>query len=465
MPKKLKSAGAISAAVLSTIIILFSFQIYYSTSRYYGEENPQSPVSIREFPYPYKAALTICSDIDATDSLKEFLTIQEFLNTRNLTVMGKGLGLEIGNSFFPTRKDELKFSLMSKNPHDQEVIIDLIKLGYIDFIHSFNTARDRQEIKGILNILSENNCKIDVWVNHAKALSDVGPYEWCLGDNPDSNMYHTDISKQDLGYTFVWVDDVSGILGQGRPLSVLSFFDAFDASHPFQSLGTNVFKEVAKYTLAILGNDRYAMRKYNDLTTIDRLDDGQHVFKFMRSSVAYYGIGPAANSDGLADLLTRPILQKLIDVGGYVIIYTHLGKNKGFPYISPDTQQALRLLAKEYRDGDIYVTTTARLLNYYVNKKYLIWRSETNGNRINIHIEGISDPVRGAFTPTIDDLRGITFYTDNPANTHIFIRDNEISGIRENEPDHENRKSVMIKLKPLVKLDEKMKEYHAKGYF
>ena len=229
-----------------------------------------SSLSIREFPYPYKAALAICSDIDATDSLKEFLTIQEFLNTHNLTVMGEGIGLEIGNSFFPIRRDERKFSLMSKNPHDREVIIDLIKLGYTDVIHSFNTARNRQEIKEVLNILSKNNCKLSVWVNHSQSPTNVGPYALTLGDNPGTSVYHTDFSRQALGYIFVWLDDISGIIGQGRYLSIMSFFDAFNIDHPFQSLYNNVFKEVAKYVLAILGSGKYAMRKHRCVLMMDK---------------------------------------------------------------------------------------------------------------------------------------------------------------------------------------------------
>ena len=50
-------------------------------------------ISQRKIPYPYKAALAICNDIDNTNTLQEFLTIQEFLNTKNQTVMGEGIGL------------------------------------------------------------------------------------------------------------------------------------------------------------------------------------------------------------------------------------------------------------------------------------------------------------------------------------------------------------------------------------
>jgi hypothetical protein len=62
-------------------------------------------VTLRKFPYPFRAALTICSDIDGTDTLENFLATQNFLNTERDTDMGLGIGLEIGNSFFPLTRD------------------------------------------------------------------------------------------------------------------------------------------------------------------------------------------------------------------------------------------------------------------------------------------------------------------------------------------------------------------------
>ena len=369
------------------------------------------------------------------------------------------------------RSDKKKFSLISDNPYDQKVIIDLIHLGYIDVIHSFNSAKTREEIKKILEVLSKNNCKLDVWVNHAKAPSNLGSCNWCLGDNPDSSIYHSDISKKKLGYIFVWMGDVSSILGQGRPLTFTSFFDAFDKSHPFQSLINNVLKEIVKYILSILGNEKYAMRRYNELVTVTSLDDGQKVFKFMRSGIAYYGIGGrAATAEGLADIIRKDILKKLINVEGYMIIYTHLGKNQGYPYLSKRTRDALRLLEEAYQRGDIYVTTTAKLLKYYVNRKYLNWHVEFTDQSVNIYIDNISDPVRGTFIPTLEDLSGITFYTNQPEKTHIFLATNnnhyqEIYEVVRNGSDHTGKKSIMIPIKHLKRVDQLMKMYHKKGFF
>lgn len=124
-----------------------------------------------------------------------------------------------------------------------------------------------------------------------------------------------------------------------------------------------------------------------------------------------------------------------------------------------ETQKALKLLERKYTKGNIYVTTTKKLLEYYVNNKYLIWHSSKEQNKFNICITSISDPLRGIFVPTIEDSRGITFYTDDPANTRVLLQNNEIKEMVINENDYTNRKSIMIPLKPLPRLYEKMREY------
>lgn len=54
---------------------------------------------LRKFPYPYNAMLSICSDIDGT-TLNKFEEYHKFLNTKGDSIYGKGLGLDIGDSFW-----------------------------------------------------------------------------------------------------------------------------------------------------------------------------------------------------------------------------------------------------------------------------------------------------------------------------------------------------------------------------
>jgi hypothetical protein len=451
-------------AVMIMAFFIFIGSLQFSHHHYADLKSDHHAIAKRRLPYPFKSALTICSDIDGTESLSEFLMIQEYLNTKNTTAIGVGLGLEIGNSFFPVKTGESPLALDLNNPAEKEVILDLIKLGYIDTIHSFVGA-ERKEIQKITDFLSRNDCQIDVWVNHANDPTDVGYFNYALGDNQNSNYYHTDFSVKTLGYKFVWTGEVSSLVGQGIPLNLSSFFAPLNRQHWAKSLVNNVFKEIYKYTASFLGK-KYLNRKNNELTYPLRLDDGHPVFGFIRNNVSYQGAGEkGATSEALAEVLRDDILEKLNENGGMMIIYNHFGVNKGYPYFSENTQKALKRLEGEYTRGNIYVTTTKKLLEYYVNNKYLNWHSTKEQNNILIHINFISDPVRGTFVPTRDDLRGITFYTADPAHTHLFIQDQEIKDIVRNENDSRNRKSIMVALKPLPSLDDKMKEYKNKGYF
>jgi hypothetical protein len=431
---------------------------------HYGKESSNSEIFLRKFPYPYRSGLAISSDIDETDSLKEFLAIQEFLITNNDTPFGKGLGLEIGNSFFGYVESN-QFAFKSKRllcQIDKMIIIELINTGYIDFIHSFNNAA-KKEILKILNELKNNGCKLNVWVNHADAKSNLGIHPGRLGDNFDSNYYHTDISLGSLGYNFIWVQDITSVVGQGRPVNPLIFLDAFNKKYYFQSFYNNVFKEIVKFGLSPISR-KYRPRLTNDLIWPHKLDDGQMVFAFVRSNVHPKGLKNASSKD-LSDCLTPNILNSLIENEGYMIIYTHLGKNNDGPWISNKTIEALRRLEKAFSEGIIYITTTAKLLKYYANRKYLNYHVITKNGEQKIIIEGISDPVRGEYIPDVEDLMGITFFIDNPENANIYIKDQLISDVKRNYPVSNERKSIMINLKWLPKMDKKFLEYREQGYF
>ncbi len=169
--------------------------------------------------------------------------------------------------------------------------------------------------------------------------------------------------------------------------------------------------------------------------------------------------------DSLDEVLREDIFEKLNANGGYMILYTHFGVNRGFPYVSADALKALRRLERKFSLGNTYVTTTRKLLAYYVNRKYLVWHSTREAGQFRISITSISDSVRGTFIPTVDDLRGLTFYTEDPGNTRVFIGEEEIPDAVRNAEDHLGRKSIMIPLKPLPRLDNLMKEYRKRGYF
>jgi hypothetical protein len=165
---------------------------------------PSAPVSLRRFPYPFKAALSICSDIDGTDTAEKVVAIQEFLNTNRMTSLGEGVGLEIGNSFFAITPDD-SFSYLSSRPSDRALLAQFIKAGLVDCLHSYGSgANSRDDIRRALDALEQDRCTVPVWVDHARAPSNLGTDITAgAGGRPDSPVYHLDLSLA-YGIKFAW---------------------------------------------------------------------------------------------------------------------------------------------------------------------------------------------------------------------------------------------------------------------
>lgn len=450
--KSIKFRKTLYIPFLSFVVVVLAFASVYlvnicSINRsYYQAYNTKEEVALRKFPYPYKAALTICSDIDGTTTIEEFLEIQKYLNTKEETSMGGGVGLEIGNSFMMYASTTCAFSYFSGNPGNSRVIKKFIRTGYIDLLHSYGEKMDftRKDAIEAIKELNDNQCKVDVWVDHARTPDNLGDdTTFGLGDHPESSAYHSDLTLA-YGIKFLWLGRITTVIGQSAPITLKTFSSTYDSRHPVDSL-RNMMKEFAKNVLAVLGNRKYAMHKSYDLIRVAKLDDGQKAYEFLRFDNYWKGIATGATSKRLAYVISRRTLERLKEVGGYMVVYTHLGKNSDCSQVvAKETQNALRDLASEYERGNIYVTTTSRLLNYYINQKYLKWSYETKGEEMIITISGVEDPVFGSFVPTIENLQGITFYVPDKNKVRIYINDRQITNIRRNPPDFKERESVTI---------------------
>lgn len=410
-------------------------------------------IALRRFPYPYKAALAICSDIDQTKNVDEFLEIQRFLCTKKLTSMGKGVGLEIGNSFF-FYDNEGDFSYFSHDERARRVIIDLMRAGYIDCLHSYGVAaKSRDAILRALDVLHKENCKLDVWVNHASAPSNFGrKFEYmlkvCQGDNPNSNVYHADVTL-DYGIRFAWVGATTRMIGQSPANSQFPPATTFDPRFPLRSLA-NVTKEMRKIFLGKLGDPRYTIHGHNRLMQLLQLEDGRKIHEFMRYCNHPASISQGATSRGLAYAISRRVLKYLKSVQGLMIVYTHLGKNSDCrQVIAEQTQQALRGLERDYRDGEIYVTTTSKLLNYYRAREYIVWSHQEIGNQTRIEIKYLDDPLFGRQSPTVEQLQGVTFTVPDSHNASIYLQGVEVKGIQRNPADDAGMESITIPLNRL----------------
>ena len=57
-----------------------------------GVNRSSSDAQLRPLPYPYRAMLAICSDLDGTPDWHVYWEIMRFLNITEETAMGPGMG-------------------------------------------------------------------------------------------------------------------------------------------------------------------------------------------------------------------------------------------------------------------------------------------------------------------------------------------------------------------------------------
>lgn len=400
-------------------------------------------VTLRKFPYPFKAALTICSDIDSTDTVEKFLAIQNFLNSEQDTGMGPGVGLEIGNSFFPITPNG-DFAYLSGRAKDREIIRDFIKAGYIDSIHSYGDgAQSREDCLRALDVLDSDGCRVNVWINHSANPTNWGEHfqNPAYGDVAGSRFYNADVTM-DYGIKYAWMGRSTSLVGQEAPLSLRALKQIYDPNHHAATV-KDLAKELGKIALAKAGNRRFAINRDNRLLRVATLRDGQKVFEFNRCNNHWHKPGPS--SANFPYILRPQVLENLKFSEGYMIVYTHLGNIMTPPFIPPAAQIALRNLAGEYRKGEIYITTTSRLLTYHLSHRYLDWRfDELPENQVKITIHRITDPVTGPRKPTLEELQGITFYVPDNRQASLFLGDKPVASLTRNPKDHTGRESVMI---------------------
>lgn len=452
-----KTTKWIALAGSTFLLSLFSYCLYsmHQVNRDYNlEYGKKDGVVLRKFPYPFKAALAVCSDIDNTETAQEFLQIQEFLDTNRPTRWGRGVGLEIANSFYMyDRPQRNEFSYYSNRPLDKFVIQKFIRSGFIDCLHSFGEGcATRKEALKAVRDLQQNNYRLSVWINHDRSPSNLGRwFSSNLGDDPKSDQYHADVTIP-YGIQFVWTGSTTCIVGQDVPISFKTFLNIYDSRYPIKTL-RNMMKAFGKYLLSLfdLCDSKYSMYKDNRLVRLTALTDGQKIFEFTRYDIHPDGIGRGADSKGIAVNLSPRVLDRLIHNQGYAILYTHLGKNRNcFSFIDSSAVKAFRYLEKRHQEGDIYVTTTSRLLNYYVSKRYLDWSYDQTQCGTVIQIKGIKAPIRSDHLPIRERLQGLTFYIPAKEKVMIFVNESEIKDLQRNPKDETGRESVTI---PIISLE------------
>jgi len=410
-------------------------------------------VELRKFPYPYKAALTICSDLDYTFTMERFLEMQRYFES---------LGLEIGDTFwmYSNTRGHISYfdGVTLENSKDAEQIRKLVRAGYLDCLHTYGNFQrtggfTREKAVAAIEEMDKAGMKVDVWVNHGDEYNmqnlskDVASMR---GAVPEAAEYHIDLTVK-YGIKFVWNTELTDVIGQDRPIR-LDEEGPVGWRDPLATVITVAKAHLGKKTIGTLTRENRLLRSL-------ALDDGTKVYVFRRYGTWAHG-GIAACRDHIGQLSSET-LDTLVANEGYMIIYSHLGN--GYPW-DKEVRSAFQRLARRQSEGHIYVSTTSKLLNYNLVHNGLVWESETSPDgSVNIWIAKVKDELFGDFVPSEADLQGITFYTPNPDGTRMYIQEKEVEALQRNPEDSLGRSSVSIPLRRLPPLSDVLEDRAALG--
>jgi len=376
--------------------------------------------------------LAICSDLDETPDRHVYYEIARYLNTREETSMGRGVGLEVGNTIYFDMPAS-QFAYWNTDDAGRAMVRDLIKSGHIDCLHSFgDLATTRGHAGRALEELARHGCKLECWIDHATAVTNFGAdIMRGQGDVPGSPAYHADLTC-DFGVKYVWRGRVTSIVGQDVPRS---YRGLVRPDHLVSALKT-AGKEFVKGALARAGNAKYEMHASNRILRQSTLRDGHDVVEFLRANPNPGGVSCGDTADGIADVLTAPVLDRLAASGGFAIFYTHLGKIKDrkVPF-NARTRAGFELLAERQNDRRTLVTTTRRLLAY---RRMLV------GIDVSLREGTVPELVLSRAEDICDtDLSGLTLYVPGPPPSRVLLNGREIKVVV-NEPDESGRRSISL---------------------
>lgn len=395
-------------------------------------------VSLRKYPYPYSAMLAICSDLDETPNKEIYFETARYLNTTEDTLLGKGVGLEVGNTIYFDMPAH-NFSYINTDDDGRKKVQQLIQSGHIDCLHSFGDfVNSRERIEQCWSELQKGKRKIEVWVDHAQAPTnlDNGIMQG-QGAIPGTRAYHTDLTAKTGGLPFVWKGRVTSCVAQNVKRSYASIFNKKEISKSSKT----IFLEFVKGGLARLGNKKYAMHKANKVLRKTELVDGTPVLEFMRCNPSWGGVSVFDTARGIHNILTQPVLDALVKHGGCSVLYSHLGKvpSVAEPF-TKQTRDAFSLLSSYQKNKLVLTVTTRRLLGYNRTINEMKYKVELLNGETHIHL---------STTYNGEDLSGLTWYVEKPKATKLFINGLAHENLQINPIDESGQQSVAIKWLPL----------------
>ncbi len=404
------------------------------------------------FPPPYRAALAISNDIDDVLDPRGWWEFLRFLNTRETTVHGAGLGLEVGESFwfYSDHFDEQPaswFRELGDRPSDfAPYFAALGRSGHLDTLHSWgNFSRHggftRAHAERAARVLQDEGFVPPVWVNHGGGHDFQNLWMGCgdLPENPEAEgapapEYHLDLTWP-LGFRYAWIGDLTRVVGQERPWKPGDWLPGGEALRETLGFARRGLARRLAYR-EVLATYPNPDPRPNRLLAPRTLRDGRTVQTFIR-----YGDFRRATFEDLAWLLAPRTLDTLEANGGVSAMFLHWGKHAGrrFRDLPAPALDALRGLAGRVQEQRLWVTTTARLLTYVEARTAArLVPGSTPGSW-----EVVADPLPDGRNLVANDLGGLSWDMGSDAAVALTLDGQPVSIVQDGS-------IVRVQQEPLV---------------
>jgi len=237
---------------------------------------------------------------------------------------------------------------------------------------------------------------------------------------------------------FIWKGRVTSCVAQNAKRSYRALFNKQQIKASLKTM----MLEFIKGWLARFGNIKYAMHKDNKVLRKSTLIDGTNINEFMRCNPAWGGVSCFDQARGIHHVLTKKVLDTLVDKEGCSILYSHLGKvHSVIEPFTDETRQAFELLADYQNDHKILTTTTRRLLGYIRTYDELSFTVKRIGDQTHIYL---STEYSG------EDLNGLTWYVEQPRLTSLYINNVKYTNLMIHHKSNTEQASVSIKWEALT---------------
>ncbi len=331
-------------------------------------------LELLKYPYPYRAWITIASDPDNT-LIDDWQELNRFI--------WEELGLPLANSLFitshnanlPKQVNLRDYPQITSQKHDT-----IHTWG--DYMHSREIAFDRERAVEAIGLLEKFKINPLIWIDHSsfegnllhnRALGGIPATQDTSGHHYDNYRYTLDLILS-TGIRYIWDGQLTEHIGQDRVLSPSKYF--FEVSmnwiKALAKTAAHIFlpAKAARSALGITvpNNTQYYSRKF---------PDGSRLYCFSR-----YGKWPLADIYGLAEVISKESIDKLIGRGGTMIVYTHLGKRPASKmhcetHIPSDTRTNLRYIKDRFESNELMISPASDLLDYLVLRDHLKWDLKT----------------------------------------------------------------------------------------